>query len=123
MVIEGIVADAAAARSGSGGVTAMRVILLAVVLGLLAGPVHAQAVNLLGGDRRLTSEEIEKNKAIDEAYRSSIRKIPDQKPNSDPWGNVRASGTSQATTPAKTTPAKPTAQKTTKTQSNSKTAN
>ncbi len=91
----------------------MRAFLMAMVLALLAGPVFAQGVNLMGGERRLTSEEIEKNKAIDEAYKSTMKKIPDQKPNADPWGNVRASNGSQPTpskaTPQKTSKAQPTA--------------
>lgn len=83
----------------------MRVFPVAMVLAVLAGPAYAQGsgINILGGDRRLTSEEIEKNKAIDEAYKSTIKKIPDQKPHSDPWGNVRGSNGSSQTTPAKPT--------------------
>lgn len=91
----------------------MKVFPLAMVLALLAGPAFAQGVNLMPQDKRLTSEEIERNKAIDEAYRSTIRKMPDQKTSSDPWGNVRSAGTSQPTQGA---PAKGTSQKTSKTQ-------
>jgi len=90
-------------------------IILALTLALLsppAGPAHAQAaVNLVPQARSLTNEEIERNKAIDQAYQESLKKIPAQKPSADPWGSVRSSGSSQAA------PAKPAPQKTTKTQS------
>ncbi len=92
----------------------MRVFPMAMVLAVLAGPVYAQGVNLMAGERRLTSEEIEKNKAIDEAYKSTIKKIPDQKPNADPWGNVRGSNATQPT------PSKTTSQKTSKAHSSSR---
>jgi hypothetical protein len=96
---------------------AMKVVPLAMILALLsmvlAGPAFAQGLNLVMPDRGLTNEEIERNKAIDEAYQNAKKKIPEQKPSSDPWGNVRASGSSSQ--PA--APAKPAQQKTTKTQS------
>ncbi len=87
----------------------MRVFPLAMVLVLLAGPVCAQGVNLAPMDKRLTNEEIERNKAIDEEYKATIKKIPDQKPSNDPWGNVRGAGSSQpaAKPTQKTTQQKP----------------
>ena len=90
----------------------MRAFPVAMALALLAGPVYAQAINLVPQDKRLTNEEIERNKQIDEEYKASIKKIPDQKPNNDPWGSVRGSGASQATA-AKTGQPKPAPQKTT----------
>jgi hypothetical protein len=70
----------------------MKAFPVALMLAVLAGPAWAQApaLNLMQDKRPLTSEELEKQKAIDEAYRASIKKIPDQKPSADPWGNVRA---------------------------------
>jgi hypothetical protein len=38
--------------------------------------------------RPLTQEEIEKQKALDDAYKAATNKIPDQKSN-DPWATVR----------------------------------
>ena len=76
----------------------MKVVLLTVMLAVLTGPAFAQGINLLQeGKRPVTQEEVDRQKAIDEAYKSSMGKIPDQKPSTDPWGNVRASP------PAKTT--------------------
>jgi hypothetical protein len=37
---------------------------------------------------RPTEEEMEKQRALDDAYKSATKKIPDQKPN-DPWAVVR----------------------------------
>ena len=70
----------------------MRIILLAAVaIAVLTGPVYAQLnLNLLGDDKRpLTEEEIEKNKAADRAYKSAIGKIPEKKTAVDPWQTVR----------------------------------
>jgi hypothetical protein len=39
--------------------------------------------------RRLDPEEEAKRKAVDDAYKSTMEKIPDQKSN-DPWGNIRS---------------------------------
>ena len=38
----------------------------------------------------MTPEEKEKQKAIENAYKSAIEKIPDKKPPADPWGAVRS---------------------------------
>ena len=45
----------------------------------------------LDNDRRLTKEEQEKRKEVDDAYRSAIDKLPDKKkPSADPWGDMRS---------------------------------
>jgi hypothetical protein len=44
----------------------------------------------------LTSEEREKRKAIDDAYRSAIEKLPDQKKSADPWRDVRSTKTTSS---------------------------
>ena len=45
----------------------------------------------LDSDRRLTKEEQEKRKEVDDAYKSAISKVPDKKkPPADPWGDVRS---------------------------------
>jgi hypothetical protein len=44
----------------------------------------------LGGDKPPpTEEEIAKQKAIDDAYKSATQKIPDKKSAADPWATVR----------------------------------
>jgi hypothetical protein len=37
----------------------------------------------------------------DKAYRESLKKIPDAKTSSDPWGNVRSVDTPKTSAPAK----------------------
>ena len=70
----------------------MRTITAAAMILLLTAHANSQNLNMLGGglgDKRpLTAEEVAKQKAADEAYKSAVGKIPDQK-SADPWGTVR----------------------------------
>jgi hypothetical protein len=71
----------------------MRVFRLAAVVALLAGPAYAQALpnlNLLPELKSMTPEEKEAEAARDKAYKESLKKIPDAKAPSDPWGTVRS---------------------------------
>jgi len=43
--------------------------------------------------RSLDPDEQAKRKAIDDAYKSTMEKIPDQKKSNDPWGNIRSTTT------------------------------
>ncbi len=45
--------------------------------------------------RPLTQDEVDKQRALDNAYKAATNKIPDQKSN-DPWGNVRTSAPASA---------------------------
>jgi hypothetical protein len=58
---------------------------------LLSGPAFAQAphLNLLTDGPGKTQEEIEKQKAIEKAYKDTLRTIPDAAVANDPWGGVR----------------------------------
>jgi hypothetical protein len=71
----------------------MKIFRAAALLALLSGPAYGQMsnLNLLPSEEKKarTPEEIEQDNAKDKAYRESIRKIPDAKAASDPWGNVR----------------------------------
>jgi hypothetical protein len=50
-----------------------------------------------GYDRKKSQEEIEKEKAADEAYKSAMKKVPDQKKaTNDPWADVRGMSESKA---------------------------
>src|SRR5205085_12645553 len=81
----------------------MRVFCIAAALALLAGAAHAQApnVNLIPELQSKTPEEKEAEAARDKAYKESLRKIPDAKVSSDPWGSVRGAETPKASAPAK----------------------
>ena len=68
----------------------------------LLQPVHAQMpnINLIPELQSKTPEEKEADEAREKAYKESLKKIPDAKTSSDPWGGVRSSDAPKtATTP------------------------
>ena len=69
----------------------MKVFRAAALIVLLAVPAYAQtpSVNLMPEVKTRTPEEKEQDAITDKAYRESLRKIPDTKATSDPWGTVR----------------------------------
>jgi hypothetical protein len=84
----------------------MRIFSAVAVVVLLTGPAYAQMpkMNLLPEAKSLTPEEKEAEAAKDRAYKESLRKIPDAKASSDPWGTVRSG---DAPKDASTSKAKP----------------
>ena len=50
---------------------------------------------------RLSPEEKEQDAVREKAYKESLKKIPDSKSSSDPWGTVRNSDAPKAVAPAK----------------------
>ncbi|MGB7456580.1 MAG: hypothetical protein WBM51_12985, partial [Pseudolabrys sp.] len=60
-----------------------------VIVMLLSGTAFAQSmrpgINLTPGNRPLSPEEQARQKAVDDAYRSAIEKLPDKKKSADPW--------------------------------------
>jgi hypothetical protein len=81
----------------------VRNVLIAVLLSVaVATPVCAQsplvgdkqpgfAPNLAGeGFKRKTAEDWQDEQDREKAYKSGMKKIPDQKVKNDPWGTVRA---------------------------------
>jgi hypothetical protein len=83
----------------------MKVFRLAAVFALLAGPAYAQmpSMNLIPELSSKTPEEKAAEAERDKAYRESLKKIPDPKASSDPWGTVRSGDTPKASAPAKRT--------------------
>jgi hypothetical protein len=81
----------------------MRILGAVVAIALLTGPVHAQSpnVNLIPDTPSKTPEEVEQEAARQKAYKESLRKIPDAKGPSDPWGAVRTVETPRNPGPAK----------------------
>ncbi len=69
-------------------------VMVVAAMALPAGPAAAQmsppTVNLLADQPSKTPEEKEADAVRDKAYRDSLKKIPDAKASSDPWGNVRS---------------------------------
>jgi hypothetical protein len=83
----------------------MRVFRVAAVFMLLTAPAYAQApsINLLSELPSKTPDQIEQEAAQQKAYKDSLRKIPDAKVSTDPWGNVRSADTPKTPTPVKRT--------------------
>jgi hypothetical protein len=75
------------------GVAAIFSFLAGLFLGGLTGPARAQQlpnINLLADGPSKTPEEKEADEAKDKAYKESLKKIPEAKVSSDPWGSVRS---------------------------------
>ena len=71
----------------------MRVLRAAAMLALLMGPAYAQqmpGLNLMPEVTSKTPEEKAADDVRDKAYKESLKKIPDAKTSSDPWGAVRS---------------------------------
>src|SRR4030081_2097788 len=86
------------------GEHSMRVFRIATVFAVLAAPVSAQQMpnlNLVPELKSQTPEEKEREAEQQKAYRDSLKKIPDGKTSSDPWGNVRNGETPKTSAPAK----------------------
>ncbi|MBU6457352.1 MAG: hypothetical protein KGQ48_07405 [Bradyrhizobium sp.] len=70
----------------------MKVLRATALIALLLGPAYAQVpqVNLIPDTPSKTPEEREADQARDRAYKESLKKIPDAKASSDPWGTMRS---------------------------------
>ncbi|WP_347265224.1 hypothetical protein [Nitrobacter sp.] len=80
----------------------MKVVCASMLLAvLMSGPAFAQApqFNMMADAPGKTPDQIERQKALEKAYRESLRKIPDAAVVDDPWGGVR--NTSQSKTTSK----------------------
>ena len=83
----------------------MKVLSAAAVIVLLTAPAYAQTpnINLIPELQTKSPEEKEAEAAREKAYKESLRKIPDAKTSSDPWGTVRSNEAPKAAA----APAKP----------------
>jgi len=81
----------------------MKVFRIATVVVLLTAPAYAQApnINLMPELQSKSPEEKEQEAQQQKAYKESLKKIPDAKASSDPWGNVRSVDTPKASAPVK----------------------
>jgi uncharacterized protein YecT (DUF1311 family) len=70
-----------------------KAIVAASILLLMTAAVFAQVpqpgVHLKDDKPSRTKEQKEYDKALDRAYQSAIKKIPEAEKKSDPWGNIR----------------------------------
>ena len=88
----------------------MRMLSAAAMVVLLTAPAYAQMstpnINLMPELQSKTPEEKEQDAIKDKAYKDSLRKIPDAKASSDPWGNVRSNDAPKNSAKAAAAPAK-----------------
>jgi hypothetical protein len=82
----------------------------AAMIMILAAPAFAQskASTMPTAEQMLygkTPEQIEKEEATEKAYKESLKKIPDAKAPSDPWGSARGADSTK-TAAVKKPPAK-----------------
>ncbi len=86
----------------------MRALRLAAAIMLLASPAVAQIpkLNLMQDKPSKTQDELDAEKAQEKAYKDSLKKIPDQKAPSDPWGNVRTDAPAPSKSASSTKPKK-----------------
>ena len=76
----------------------MRMLSAAAVVLLLTAPAYAQTpnINLMPELTSKSPEEKEADAIKEKAYKDSLRKIPDAKASSDPWGTVRSTDAPKA---------------------------
>lgn len=71
----------------------MKLLRMAAVLALVAGPAFAQDsphINLMADGPSKTEDEKAADAAREKAYKDTLKKIPDAKASNDPWGGMRA---------------------------------
>lgn len=93
-----------------GGLCLGGLLLIGSSLGGLSGPARAQGlppINLLADGPGKTQEEKDAEEARDKAYKETLKKIPDAKVSSDPWGNVRSTDAPKSPPAKATASAKP----------------
>jgi len=102
----------------------MKVFRIAAALALLTGPAYAQspALNLMMEGPGKTPEQKAAEEVRDKAYKESLKKIPDAKAPSDPWGNVRGGDAAKTSASNTSTPRTSTPKVSAAKASNSKTA-
>jgi hypothetical protein len=67
----------------------MRVVLMALLLGLLAVPAQARGKQGVGAAQpQNTGEQQKKSREEEKAYKDALSRIPVQKP-ADPWAKMR----------------------------------
>ena len=86
----------------------MRMLSAAAVVVLLTVPAYAQTpnINLMPELQSKSPEEKEQEAVKEKAYKESLKKIPDAKASSDPWGNVRSTDAPKDSAKAAAAPVK-----------------
>ena len=74
----------------------MRTILYATLVVCLTAPAYAQQMNILGGTKMKTQDEVDRETKTNSEYQDTMKKLPDQNAKKDPWGAVRNGSTPPA---------------------------
>jgi hypothetical protein len=87
----------------------VRITLTTIMIVAMAAPAYAQltpgssspegakpSITVGGNKKAKTDDDIKYERELDQAYKSGLSKIPDQKAKADPWGNVRGAATPQS---------------------------
>jgi len=84
----------------------MRILSAAALMMLLMAPAHAQSpnINLIPELQTKSPEEKEQEANREKAYKESLKRIPDAKAASDPWGGVRSNDAPRTAAPKTATP-------------------
>lgn len=74
----------------------MRTILSALVIVGLSAPVCAQGLSIPTGSMKIkTQDQVDQDAERNKAYEEKLKTMPDQNVKSDPWGNMRNTGSAQ----------------------------
>ncbi|WP_027526272.1 hypothetical protein [Bradyrhizobium sp. Ec3.3] len=95
----------------------MKVFRMAALMAVIAGPAYAQNamphINMMQDAPSKTDEEKAADAERDQRYKETMKKIPDAKASSDPWGGMRSdppkAAAPKASAAAKKTKTAPTA--------------
>jgi len=69
-------------------------VIIALLTGIASAQLATPGISLSpDGGRTLTPEEKEKQNAIDEKYRATLKQIPEKRSPADPWSNMRSTPT------------------------------
>ena len=79
----------------------MKLFRMAAVLVVLAGPAYAQMpnINLMQDAPSKSPEEKAADAEREKVYKETLKKIPDSKASSDPWGGMRSDPPKQPAPP------------------------
>jgi hypothetical protein len=71
-------------------------ILSAAIFLAFTAPAFAQVNIAMPTEKIKTQDEVDRDAKRDQEYKASMQKVPDQKANNDPWGNIRNTAPSAA---------------------------
>lgn len=76
-------------------------ILSAAIFLAFTAPAFAQVNLAMPTEKMKTQDEIDQANKRDQDYKATLKQLPDQKVNNDPWGNVRSTAPAPAEPKAK----------------------